>query len=150
MRAVRLVRTRQGEVSLRTAGPADVGAVLALLDVARTPAARTRDDAAAIARLLDHTPDALLLAEAAGRPVGVVMAAYDGWRGNLYRLAVLPEWRRLGIGRALVELAHERLRERGARRVTVLVDDGDEAAAELWRATGYALDVHMDRYVRDL
>jgi ribosomal protein S18 acetylase RimI-like enzyme len=150
MSGVRLVRTRHGEVSLRTAGPADVDAVLALLEIARTPAARTRDDTAALGRLLGHTADALLVAEAGGRLVGVLMAAYDGWRGNLYRLAVLPEWRRLGIARALVELGHERLRERGARRVTVLVDDGDEAAAELWRATGYDLDVHMHRYVRNL
>jgi ribosomal protein S18 acetylase RimI-like enzyme len=150
MWAVRLVRTRQAPVAIRTGRRDDLDGVLALWALARSPAARTPDDATKVGRLLDHTEDALLVAEADGRIVGALVAAWDGWRGNLYRLAVLPEWRRQGIARALVEAGHERLRLRGCPRVTVLVDDGDETAAQLWRSTGYEHDVHMDRYVRNL
>jgi ribosomal protein S18 acetylase RimI-like enzyme len=40
--------------------------------------------------------------------VGTLVAAWDGWRGNMYRLAVLPEHRRAGIGRELVDAGYER------------------------------------------
>ena len=53
--------------------------------------------------------------------VGSIIGAWDGWRGNIYRLAVLPSYRRRGIGRALVTAVEERLAERGARRISALV-----------------------------
>jgi len=58
------------------------------------------DDAGSLRRLLDTSDDALLIAEVDGRVVGTLIAAWDGWRGNLYRLAVLPSWRRRGIARS--------------------------------------------------
>jgi ribosomal protein S18 acetylase RimI-like enzyme len=82
--------------------------------------------------------------------VGALIAGWDGWRGNMYRLAVLASHRRRGIARALVEAGHARLRELGAPRVTALVEHDDDPAIELWRATGYAHDPTMGRYVRNL
>ena len=65
-------------------------------------------------RLLDHAPGSLLVAEEGGEVVGVLIAAWDGWRGGMYRLAVRPERRRRGIGRLLVEAGEAHLR-RAAR-----------------------------------
>ncbi|MGH7374267.1 MAG: GNAT family N-acetyltransferase, partial [Candidatus Rokuibacteriota bacterium] len=45
--------------------------------------------------------------------VGSIIGGWDGWRGNIYRLAVLPSYRRRGIGRALVAAAEQSLVERG-------------------------------------
>jgi beta-N-acetylhexosaminidase len=42
----------------------------------------------ALAQLLEASPDGLLVAELDGELVGTLIAAWDGWRGNLYRLAV--------------------------------------------------------------
>jgi ribosomal protein S18 acetylase RimI-like enzyme len=137
-------------IGVRVAGHDDIDGVLAVWEEARSAAAMTPDDADAVARLIDHTPDALLVAECDGEVVGVLVAAWDGWRGNMYRLAVLPAHRGRGIGRRLVEAGHERLRAKGARRVTALVARGEEEAVGLWRATGYRLDEQMARFVRDL
>jgi ribosomal protein S18 acetylase RimI-like enzyme len=60
------------------------------------------DDTGSLRRLLDTSDDALLIAEVDDRMVGTLIAAWDGWRGNLYRLAVLPSWRRRGIARQLI------------------------------------------------
>ena len=98
---------------VRPATPADVDAVLDLWGVARTAAAVTEDTPEAVSGLIEHDPGALLVAEVDGLVVGALVAAWDGWRGNVYRLAVLPEHRRRGIGRALAEEGHRRLRERG-------------------------------------
>jgi ribosomal protein S18 acetylase RimI-like enzyme len=137
-------------VRIRKAGPDDVDAVLALWRSARSPAARTRDDGEVIARLLETDEEALLVAERDGEVIGALIAAWDGWRGNMYRLAVVPDRRREGIGRALVEAGEASLRARGARRVTALVAREDTVARALWLELGYEDDARIGRFVRNL
>jgi ribosomal protein S18 acetylase RimI-like enzyme len=138
-------------VVARPAGGSDVDAVLALWARARTAAASTPDTPQAIANLLDRDPGALLVAQVDDGPIaGTLIAAWDGWRGNMYRLAVDPPDRRRGIARALVEAGERRLRAQGARRVTAIVARGDERAAGLWTAVGYGRDATVDRFVRNL
>jgi len=117
---------------VRPAGPGDIEAGLALWARARTAAASTPDTPEALANLLAHTPGALLVAELEdGTIAGALIAAWDGWRGNMYRLAVDPPQRRRGIARALVDEGERRLRAHGARRVTALLGREDERAAGL-------------------
>ena len=137
-------------VTVRAAGPGDVDAVLRVWAQARSAAARTPDEPGAVERLLERDPGSLLVADAGGEVVGVLIAGWDGWRGNVYRLAVLPAHRRQGIARQLVEAGHERLRSLGARRVTALVGGEEGAAHRLWRAVGYQRDEFVHRFVRDL
>jgi ribosomal protein S18 acetylase RimI-like enzyme len=134
---------------VRTAGHADVAAVLDIWSRARSAAAVTPDDDTAIEWLLERDPEALLLAEIGETPAGVLIAAWDGWRGNMYRLAVPAEHRRRGVARRLVDEGHRRLAARGARRVTALVAPEEDDAVGLWAAMGYGRD-GIARYVRNL
>lgn len=95
----------------------------------------------------DHV--AGLVAEVEGAVVGSIIAAFDGWRGNLYRLAVLPEHRRRGIGRQLVDSAHHTFARWGVRRVTALVEREHAWAVSFWAAIGYSHDQRMGRFVRN-
>ena len=79
--------------------------------------------------------------------VGSIIGGWDGWRGNLYRLAVLPSYRRRGIARALVAAAEERLAARGALRVSALVEHDHPWAVGFWDSL-YEPDPRMIRYVR--
>jgi ribosomal protein S18 acetylase RimI-like enzyme len=132
---------------IRKTTRADFPAVLALWGEARSGHAETEDTLEALERLEDG---ALLVYERDGAIVGALIAAFDGWRGNLYRLAVATTHRRLGIARALVAAGEERLRELGAPKVTALVGRGDTQAEGLWRAAGYKDDVEIGRWVRSL
>jgi ribosomal protein S18 acetylase RimI-like enzyme len=135
---------------VRPAESADFSQVLALWEDARSEDASIPDNEDALEMLIGHTPDALLVAELEGEVVGTVIAAWDGWRGNIYRLAVRRECRRLGIGLQLVNAGQERLRAKGVRRVTALVVTEELGAAALWKAAGYEEDRAVVRFVRNL
>jgi ribosomal protein S18 acetylase RimI-like enzyme len=139
-----------GAVRVRAAGAADVPAVLALWARARSANASTPDTPAALERLLADNPGALLVAEHDGGVVGVVVAAWDGWRGNMYRLAVDPAHRRRRVALALVRAGEAHLAVRGARRVTALVAHEEAEAVGLWEAAGYVRDATIARFVRNL
>jgi ribosomal protein S18 acetylase RimI-like enzyme len=125
----------------------DVQQILALWAESRSGHAETPDTEEAIRTLLNTDPGSLLVAED-GDVVGALIAAFDGWRGNMYRLAVRPDRRREGIATRLVELGEERLRARGAPKTTALVGRGDTQAEQLWRAAGYRDDSKIGRWVR--
>jgi ribosomal protein S18 acetylase RimI-like enzyme len=132
---------------IRAATPGDFPAVLALWNQARSGHAETPDSLEALERLDDGS---LLVYEDGDGIVGALIAAFDGWRGNMYRLAVAPGRRRNGIARQLVAAGEERLRALGAPKVTALVGRGDAQAEGLWRAAGYKDDVEIGRWVRTL
>lgn len=127
-----------------------MSAVLGLWAGARSTHASTDDRPDDVERLVDDSLAALLVAERDGEIVGVLIAAWDGWRGNMYRLAVRDGHRREGVGLALIRAGEEYLRERGAHRVTALVAFDDEVAAGFWEAAGYPLDREIGRRVRNL
>ncbi len=138
-----------GATTLRRAAPADAAALLALWRAAEATPSPT-DDPAALRRLLAEPAAAVLVAERGGELVGSLIAGFDGWRGNLYRLATHPAHRRRGVARALVAEAEAWLRARGARRVTALVERDHAWATAFWAAVGYGEDARMARYVRNL
>lgn len=128
----------------------DAPGVLALWEMARSGHASTADRIDDVERLVADSQAALLVAERGGEVVGALIAAWDGWRGNMYRLAVREECRREGIGIALTRAGEEYLRSRGARRVTALVAFEDERAGGFWESAGYPLDREIGRRVRNL
>ena len=133
---------------VRRARPRELEAVLGVWSQARSAAASTPDDAAAVALAIEHGD--LLVAEEDGAIVGTLVAGWDGWRGNMYRLAVLPSHRRLGIAAELVAAGEASLRARGARRITALVGRGDPVAMGLWRSAGYSHDAQIARFVKNV
>src|ERR1700728_2209722 len=133
-------------IDIQAATPTDAAAVLALWVEAETHPSTT-DDLESVERLLAHDPGALLIAVADGMVVGSVIAGWDGWRGSIYRLAVSPAHRRLGIGRALVGAAERRLEGLGARRLQPAVVSGDDQAMAFWQASGWAEQRQRTRFV---
>ncbi len=81
-----------------------------------------------VERLVRENGDLFLVAAQEASVVGTIIATWDGWRGHIYRLAVRPESRRKGIGRALVQEAERRLVARGSRRIVCLVLQEDAQA----------------------
>ena len=112
-----------------------------------TPTVTDSNDALRL--LLDADPGALLLAEAEGRIVGALIAAWNGWRGSFYRLAVEPGHRRRGLATRLVRLGEQRLQERGAVRIDALAATHEPVATGFWEACGYESQSERTRFVRN-
>ena len=137
------------EISIRECSQDDVLAVLDLWQQAEATVSVT--DTIEDIGLVLGCPSALaLIAESDGRIIGSVFGSFDGWRGNIYRLAVHPESRRQGLARRLVEQLEVWLRDQGAKRVTALVEKDHPWATGFWDATGYTPEPLDVRYVRNL
>ena len=135
--------------AIRSATADDAIAVLELWNAAGSVPTRT-DDVRSIASLLARDPHALLLAEQNGELIGSLIASFDGWRGALFRLAVRPEYRLRGVGRALVAEGERSLRERGAVRITLYAIREESGAVDFWAAAGYASDERTLRLAKNL
>jgi len=135
---------------IRAAVPADARAILELWRLAGAFPTRT-DNEQSVCSLIAYDRDAVLVAEEEkGELAGTLVASFDGWRGTLFRLAVLPIHRRCGIARALVAEGERSLRERGAVRVGLYAIRTETEALAFWRAVDYERDDRTCRFVKNL
>jgi len=91
---------------------------------------------------LQRDPDLFLVAEQDDRLVGSVIGGWDGRRGWIYHLAVVPEHQRKGIGVGLVQEVEKRLVAKGATKVNAQVYKWNEKSSEFFKAIGY--ETHSD------
>ena len=96
--------------------------------------------AAVLAEKRGAQPELMLVAEEDGRVIGSVLAGYDGYRGSLYRVAVLQSHQRGGVGAALVREAEARLRALGCRKINLQIRGSNAAVAGFYARLGYEVE----------
>ena len=90
-----------------------------------------------IERFLKRNPDTCFIAEKDNKTVGVILAGNDGRRGYIYHTAVLPEYRSMGIGKALAEEVLTALNELGINKAALVVFDKNESGNAFWEKLGF-------------
>lgn len=93
-----------------------------------------------IARKLQVNPELFLVAELNGRLAGTVMGGYEGHRGWINYLAVLPTFQKQGIGRALMETIEEKLLAMGCPKINLQVRSSNTAVIQFYGHIGYHID----------
>lgn len=74
------------------------------------------------------------------RVIGTTMAGYDGHRGWLYSVAVLPKYRRDGVGSALIREAEKRLLALGCLKINLQIVLANYSVVSFYRKLGYAIE----------
>jgi len=136
-------------ITIRRAAGADAAAIGAVFDaavragwtylgeVAKTPMFGPEEWEREVAR---HAPPNVLLVavDTSSAIVGFVAAQPD--QGELYLLFVRPDAAGRGVGRRLLDAAHEALREAGCREAFLYTHDQNERALAVYGAAGYRPD----------
>ena len=92
-----------------------------------------------IDRKLDRDPGLFLVGCVDG-VVGTVMAGYDGHRGWINYLAVDPDHRGRGYGKALMQAAERRLSALGCPKINLQVRSTNIGTIEFYTSIGYKED----------
>ncbi len=97
------------------------------------------DSPEGIDKYLKRNPSTSFVATCDGKVVGVILCGHDGRRGIIQHACVSPDYRRLGIGNKLVELALEALKEEGINKVLLVAFKKNEGGNAFWEAQGFTL-----------
>lgn len=129
---------------IRTVTADDRDAVIALWKAVfpeyADPQKPQRDPEANFDRKLAKKDGLFWLAESDGLVIGSAMAGYDGHRGWLYSVGVLPSLRGQGFGRALVAHAEAELARLGCPKINLQVLTAKPESQRFWNALGYRED----------
>lgn len=107
----------------------------------------TDDAPEGIARFLKRNPDTCFVAREERQLVGVILAGHDGRRGYIYHTATAVEYRKQGIGSALVDAALMALEKADIHKVALVVFGRNELGNRFWESKGFTL--RNDIYYRN-
>ena len=83
------------------------------------------------------------VADQADRIVGTVLAGYDGHRGWIYSLAVVPDRRRDGIGTQLVRHAEQALARLGCPKLNLQIHADNAAVVAFYESLGFHTEARI-------
>ena len=123
--------------TLRPMGDEDIPAALALWQGLPGIGLRDADSPAALAKYLRRNPGCSFVALTdAGELAGVSLAGHDGRRGYLHHVAVADRFRKLGLGRELVERCATALKAEGIEKINFWVKADNATGLAFWNRLG--------------
>lgn len=94
---------------------------------------------AGITKFLNRNPNTCFVAEFDNQIVGVILCGQDGRRGYIYHTAVRPDFRKRGIGKALVNITLESLKKEQINKVALAVFANNSLGNEFWEHMGFEM-----------
>lgn len=106
------------------------------------------DNLPALCHFLARNPELSRVAREARKLVGAVLCGHDGRRGFLYHLAVSPDHRRQGVGKALVEQCLASLAAIRIQKCNALVYCHNASGRRFWEQMGFRTRDDLDFWQR--
>ena len=115
----------------------DYDEVYAMWQTTSKRALSNADSREQIERYLDRNAGMSQVAVADGKIVGTVLAGHDGRRGFIHHMAVMPQYRRKGIGHSLASTAIEKIKAEGIDKTHIFCYQNNETGQNFWKDFGF-------------
>ena len=126
------------EYQIRTMEESDYEEVYELWTTIHGFAMRSLDDSKeGILKFIKRNPNTSVVAVVDGKIVGSILAGHDGRHGSFYHVCVHEDYRKHGIGKAMVISAMVRLKNEGINKVQLVAFSGNEIGNHFWHAEGW-------------
>ena len=97
------------------------------------------DERGPMERFLSRNPGLSLVAYTRGELAGAILCSQDGRRGYMHHLATDVQFRRQGIGSALVQESLSRLRQAGIPKCNIFILSENREVLPFWERNGFRL-----------
>lgn len=104
------------------------------------------DSREGIAKFIQRNPETSFCAVDGERLVGCILCGNDGRRGFIYHACVLPDYRKNGVGKQLVELALTALKKEGITKCALVCYSSNELGNGFWRSLGWELRTDLNYF----
>ena len=126
----------------------DYGQVMALWRACEgVNAGETREE---LTRALKKNPGLSSVIRTDRQIVAAALCCHDGRRGYLYHVCVAADYRKLGLGRILVEHSLDKLKEEGIHRCTIFCVAENLSGEAFWKRLGFHERIDLKTFARDL
>jgi N-acetylglutamate synthase len=92
------------------------------------------DEREPLLAFLKKNPELNIVAIDGEKIIGTCLCGSDGRRGYLYHLAVDPDYRRLGVGKQLVEKTLQVLAQQGIQKCHIMVFGSNQSGLAFWKS----------------
>ena len=104
------------------------------------------DSKEGVERFLKRNPETSIVAEAEGEIIGTILCGHDGRRGCLYHVCVHRDYRRKGIGTAMVVFAMEALKREKISKVSLIAFTVNDIGNAFWKKIGWTKREDLNYY----
>lgn len=104
------------------------------------------DSREGVRRFLNRNPSISVVAEAGGEIVGSILCGHDGRRGCLYHVCVREDFRRKGIGKAMVVQCMEALKKEEISKVSLIAFTKNDVGNAFWHRMGWTEREDLNYY----
>lgn len=125
----------------------DYDNVFALWSSIKGFAIRSIDDSKeGVEVFLKRNPTTSVVAVADGKVVGAILCGHDKRRGCLYHVCVAKEYRRLGIGKAMVVFCMNALRAEKINKVSLIAFTKNDIGNAFWKSLTWTKREDLNYY----
>lgn len=104
------------------------------------------DSKEGVARFIKRNPTTSVVAEVDGKLVGAILCGHDGRRGCMYHVCVHQDYRKHGIGKAMVVFCMKALQAEEINKVSLIAFKSNAVGNQFWKGAGWTFREDLNYY----